>query len=455
MGGPIESILAFVVAIAILVAVHEYGHYAVARAAGVKVLRFSIGFGRPLWLRRAGVDATEYCLSAIPLGGYVKLLDERDCEVTPAEQHRAFNRQSPAVRIAILAAGPALNLLFAVLAYWVMFSVGVPGTRPIIGDIVADSPAAQAGLRPEDRIVAVAGEAVATWEGATLALLDEVLASDRIALRVAGRDGFEREVRLDIAGRQASLTEPGQLFAGLGFSSWLPKVPPVIGEVRPDTPAARAGLQVGDRIIAVDGVSVASFDDVVAGVRPRPGATVQLTIERGGAIQDVAVAVARVEDNGKAVGQIGAASRVPEADLAALRTVERYGPVAGLTRAVVRTWEMSAFTVRMMGRMITGDVSVKNISGPISIAQYAGASASVGVAAFLSFLAVISISLGVLNLFPVPMLDGGQIVYTLAEAAKGSPLSERAQVVGQQVGIFLLLVLMSFAFYNDISRLLG
>jgi regulator of sigma E protease len=457
MSSPVESILAFVVAIGLLVAVHEYGHYAVARALGVKVLRYSVGFGPPLWRRRGrGPDHTEYCLSAIPLGGYVKLLDERDCDVAPGEQHRAFNRQPATSRIAILAAGPAFNLVFAVLAYWVMFMAGIPGTRPVVGAVAPDTPAARAGLRPEDRVVAVAGRPVATWEGATLAMLDELLGGDGIELRVAGRDGFERDLRLDTAGRAAELTEPGRLFEGLGFDAWMPRVPPVIGDVLPGSPAGQAGLKPGDRIVRVAGEAVDDFEAVVARVRPRPGEDLVFVIRRDGVERELTIAVGRKVVDGKAVGQIGAASQAPpREELAALRTVERYGPVDALVRAAARTWEMSAFTVRMIGRMVTGDVSAKNISGPISIAQYAGASASVGVNAFLGFLAVISISLGVLNLLPVPMLDGGQIAYTLVEAAKGSPLSERSQVLGQQVGIFLLLLLMTFAFYNDISRLLG
>jgi regulator of sigma E protease len=451
----LSSALAFIVAIGVLVAVHEYGHYAVARAVGVKVLRFSIGFGRPLWLRRAGADQTEYCVAAIPLGGYVKLLDERDCDVPFAERHRAFNRQSAPARIAVLAAGPAFNLAFAVLAYWLMFMSGVPGVKPVIGEVTAGSTAAAAGLVTGDRITRVGDRAVATWESATLAMLDALLAGQGIPLTVVDQGGRERDLRLATAGEEGRLTEPGALFTGLGFSTWRPVIPPVIGEIVPGGAAERAGLVAGDRVVAVDGEPVADWEAWVKAVRGRPGETLGVTVLRGGSELRLPVTVERVVQDDVAIGRIGAAARMPTAEFEAMRASERYGPGEAAGRAVARTWQMTTLTLRMMGRMVTGDVSVKNISGPINIAQYAGASAAIGPTAFLAFLAIVSISLGVLNLLPVPMLDGGQIVYTVVEAVKGGPLSERVQVVGQQVGIFLLLLLMTFAFYNDLSRLLG
>jgi regulator of sigma E protease len=451
----LTSVLAFVVAIGLLVAVHEYGHYAVARAVGVKVLRYSIGFGRPLWLRRAGPDQTEYCVAAIPLGGYVKLLDERDCDVPFAERHRAFNRQSAPARIAILAAGPAFNLAFAVLAYWLMFMTGVPGVKPVIGEVTAGSTAAVAGLEAGDRISRVGQRPVFTWEAATLAMLDVLLEGNGIPLTLADAAGRERDVLLPTAGDEARLTEPGALFTGLGFSTWRPVIAPVIGEIVAGGAAARAGLQADDRVVAVDGEPVADWEAWVKAVRGRPGETLVVTVLRGVTELRLPVTVERVLQDDVAIGRIGAAARLPLAEFESMRAVERYGPVEAVGRAVARTWQMSTLTLRMMGRMVTGDVSVKNISGPINIAQYAGASAAIGPTAFLAFLAIVSISLGVLNLLPVPMLDGGQIVYTLAEAVKGTPLSERVQMFGQQVGIFLLLLLMTFAFYNDLSRLLG
>lgn len=449
------SAISFLVAIGILVAVHEFGHFIAARMLGVRVLRFSVGFGRPVWMRRAGPDRTEYCLSAIPFGGYLKLLDERDCPVTLAEQPRAFNRQPVASRIVILAAGPALNFVFAVVAYWAMFMIGVPGLRPVVGEITPDSIAARAGLEAGDEILQVGGEPTATWEGAVVAMLDGLLDGGRISLRVRHESGGERLINLDAAGRSAELTEPGRLFPGLGFSAWAPTLPPVIGETLPGGTAERAGLRAGDRILSADGQAIGSWPEWVEYVRARPGRSILAEVRRDGATLELHLEVAEAETAEGAVGRIGASPQVPPGLYDGMRSVERYGPVAAAGAALARTWEMSSLTLRMILRMLTGDVSVKNISGPINIAQYAGYSASIGLSPFLGFLAVVSLSLGILNLLPVPMLDGGQIAYQLVEFAKGSPLSERSQVIGQQLGIFLLLVLMSFAFYNDISRLLG
>jgi regulator of sigma E protease len=449
------SAAAFLVAIGILVAVHEYGHYLAARLIGVRVLRFSIGFGRPLWVRRAGPDRTEYCLSAIPFGGYVKLLDERDCPVALGEQQRAFNRQSVPARIAVLAAGPLLNFVFAVVAYWCMFMIGVPGARPLIGEVTPDSIAARAGLADADEIVRVGDRPTATWESAVVAMLDEMLEEGRIRLVVRDASGRERMVSLDTVDRAAELTEPGQLFPGLGLAPWSPTLPPVLGQLVAGGAAERSGLAPGDRIVRADGVPVESWPAWVETVRSRPGETLAVVVERDGRDLDVVLTIDRATTEEGEIGRIGASPQVPEDLYDEIRATERYGIGAAFGHALAKTWEMASLTVRMMARMVTGDVSVKNISGPINIAQYAGYSASIGLSPFLSFLAVVSLSLGILNLLPVPMLDGGQIAYQLAEAAKGSPLSERAQLIGQQVGIALLLMLMSFAFYNDISRLLG
>lgn len=456
MTGVLTSILAFVVAIAVLVAVHEYGHFIVARRLGVKVIRYSIGFGRVLWSRRGRMDDTEYCISAIPLGGYVKLLDERDCAVSWSERERAFNRQSVPKRIAILAAGPGFNLLFAVAAYWIMFMTGIPGLKPVVGAVEPGSLAATAGLRGGELITAVGDRDVSTWERATLAMLDEMLRHGEIGLRVAEGEGMaSRSVVLPVDGRESELTEPGQLFEGLGFAPWAPRLLPVIGEVTPGSPAERAGLRAGDRVTSVAGEAVDTWEQWVGVIRENPGEPLDVTVERGATQVDLVVEPERVASDGLSFGRIGAAARIPEAEIEAMRAEERYGVLPALARGAERTLDMTVLTVRMLWRMVTGDVSVRNISGPINIAQYAGYSATIGATAFLSFLAIVSISLGILNLLPVPMLDGGQIVYTLAEGFKGSPLSERAQLIGQQIGLGFLILLMSFAFYNDISRLLG
>lgn len=455
MNGFLTSVLSFIVAIAILVAVHEWGHYIVARLVGVKVLRFSVGFGRPLWLRRYGADQTEYCISAIPIGGYVKLLDERDCDVTAAEQDRTFNHQSLPAKTAILAAGPVLNFLFAIVAYWCMFVVGVPGLKPVVGEIVPDSVAARSGLMDGDQIRAVGGLDVATWESAVLEMIGSMLDTGDIELRVSGADGAEREAVLRVAGRESELTEPGRLFEGLGFRPWTPALPAVLDTLTADGPAERAGLLPGDRVIAADDQSIETWPDWVDFIRARPDESVTATIVRDGAERRVEIRIGVVEEAGESIGRIGASVRIP-ADLAGdMRAEQRYGVLAAIPIAVSKTWNMMTLTVKMVVSMVTGDVSVKNISGPINIAQFAGQSVSVGPVAFLGFLAIVSISLGILNLLPIPMLDGGQIVFQVIEGLKGSPLSERAQLLGQQVGIVFLLLLMSFAFYNDLTRIFG
>jgi regulator of sigma E protease len=456
MIGFFTSVFAFLFAIAILVAVHEWGHYIVARICGVKVLRYSIGFGRPLWLRRAGPDQTEYCLSAIPVGGYVRLLDERDSDVAPEELPRAFNRQPVAARVAILFAGPALNFIFAVLAYWLMFVAGVPGLKPVVGEIEADSMAAQAGLLYADQIVAVGERPVETWEGAVIAMLDELLGNGDLRIEVRNGDGLQRSLLLPTATRVAELTEPGALFSTIGLRPWAPFIPPVLDQLTPGGAAEAAGLRSGDLILSADGQAVAQWSDWVSLVRSQPGATLDLELQRDGRRVTLPITIGEAtDDSGTRIGRIGASVQVADDLYADMRATQRYSLLPALNAAVSKSWNMSELTVRMIGRMLTGDVSVKNISGPINIAQFAGYSASSGWSSFVGFLAIVSISLGILNLLPIPMLDGGQIVYQLAEGIKGSPLSDRAQMIGQQVGILFLIVLMSFAFYNDISRLLG
>ena len=453
MSTVLTSIFAFVLAIGILVAVHEYGHYLIARLIGVKVLRFSIGFGRPIWLRRWGTDQTEYCVSAVPLGGYVKLLDEREGNVDTVDLPRAFNRQPIPKRIAVLVAGPMMNFVFAVFAYWTMFVIGVPGAQPIIGDVTEASIAANAGLAEGDRIVQVGEQPVATWEGAILAILDSILADGDMPMQVVDRQDDRRTVRLDVQGKMTELTEPGKMFSGLGITPWAPPWFPLVMDVQAGSPAETAGLLPGDLILRLDGDPVHNGADWVRLVQSKPDQTVQLVVERGRAELQLTVGLASKLSEGNPVGWIGTTTTVPPGVLDRYRADQRYSFGESFGVALKRTWSMSALTVRMVGRMITGEVSAKNISGPINIAQYAGYSASGGLVSFLSFLAIVSISLGILNLLPIPMLDGGQVVYQVLEAFKGSPLSERAQLIGQQIGIAILVVLMSFAFYNDLARI--
>jgi regulator of sigma E protease len=446
-------VAAFLVAIGILVAVHEFGHYWVAKKLGFKVLRFSIGFGRPL-LMRVGRDAdrTEYCLAAIPLGGYVKLLDEREGDVEPAELHRSFTRRPVSHRIAVLLAGPSMNLIFAAVLYAVLAMAGSQVIKPLVGQVRQGSPAAVAGLKRGDEIVRVGDHAVDDVESLQIALIRQVSDSDQVPLRVR-RNGGEMGMALQITRDRRELTEPGRLLPGLGFDVATWSANTSIQDVPAGSAGARAGLQVGDRVLSVDGQPVVNMTDFQSMVMASPGREISIEVERAGRRLQMVAAVAQVTEQGRAIGRLGitlqeGARTWPPGVL----QTRRAGPVDALAAGALKTWDMSSLTVEMLWRMLTGQVSAKNISGPISIAEFAGISASLGLTAFLGFLAIISVSLGVLNLMPVPLLDGGQIVYQLVEAVKGSPLSERAQNFGQQVGIALLVVLMSLAFYNDISR---
>lgn len=451
------AIAAFIVAIGVLVAVHEFGHYWVARRLGIKVLRFSIGFGKPLW-QRTGRDAdqVEYVVAAIPLGGYVKLLDEREGNVPDAELPRAFNRQPVWKRIAVLLAGPVFNLIFAVFLYWILFTAGVPALRPIIGEVTPDSIAAHAGMRYEDQIIAVAGKPTETLEAATLGILEDLTDDGTIHMRVRGVDGGERDLSLIAGDRSRELTQPEALLPGLGFDIWQPKVPAVVATVMPDSAAATAGLKPGDQILKFDQDPIADFNQLVRHVKPNPGRKVTLEIRRDGQVTTLPVTIGESTAGGRTVGLIGVTpvnepietGRTTED----MFTLQKYGVIGAVGQAAAKTWDTSVFTLRIVGRIVTGNVSLKAISGPISIAETTGFAARQGWRIFLSTLALISISLGVLNLLPIPILDGGQIVYQLAELVKGRPVSERAQLLGQQIGIAMLILMMTLAFYNDIAR---
>ncbi len=448
--------LAFVVAISVLVAVHEYGHFWVARRLGFKVLRFSIGFGRPLlrW-RSRDADQVEYWVSAIPLGGYVKMLDEREGDVPADEAHRAFNRRPIWARIAVLFAGPGANFLFAIVAFWLMYVTGVASIRTYVEDVTPGSVAAEAGLRSDDIIETVGGKPAETIEEALIAMFDELLGDGVIELGVVEANGNRRDVELDVRGRVNELTEPDALFDGLGIVIG-PRSAPLI-ELTEDSPAERAGLRDGDRVTAIDGEAMRYWNEIANFVRPRAGERLLFSIVRDGTPMDIPVAVEPDESTGGETGRIGIRTPAdPRENLAErVSSEQRYGVVEGIGIAATQTWRTSVLTVRMIGRMLTGDVSLRNASGPLMIANYAGEYAKAGFNEFLRFLSLISISLGIMNLLPVPILDGGQIVMCVIEGIKGSPLSLRAAVIGQQVGLAMLIALMGVVFYNDITRLLG
>lgn len=447
------TLVSFAVTLGVLIVVHELGHYFVAKWCGVKVLRFSVGFGKPLLTKRRGPDQTEWVIAAFPLGGYVKMLDEREGEVAPDELPRAFNRQPVAKRFAVVLAGPLANLLLAVLLYCVLFMVGVPGVKPMLGDVPQGTAAAAAGLAAGDVLAAVEGEPVATWQDARWAILKHILKKESVTLETGNAQGNRRPHPLNLKG----LTEQdldGDFLEKLGLVHFKPLIKPVIGNLKADGPAARSGLVEGDLIRSVNGQAVDQWEDLVRQVRASPGKPLQFEVERGEVRRVMTLVPDTVKENGETVGKVGAAPKIDERALRSLFTEVRYAPHVALWKALDKTWDMSLFSLEMIGRMVIGQVSVKNISGPITIADYAGQSAHLGLLPFLSFLALISISLGVLNLLPVPLLDGGHLMYYMAEIVKGSPVSERTMEIGQQIGIALLLMLMAFAFYNDINRLI-
>lgn len=443
------SLLYFLIAIGILVTVHEFGHFIVARGLGVRVLRFSVGFGRPLWSRRWG--ETEYVLALLPLGGYVQMLDEREGPVAEGERHRAFNRQPVGRRIAIVAAGPVFNFLFAVAAYWLVFVIGIAGVKPIVGELQTQGLAAQGGFHTGDVIVRVGEREVSTWNAALVALLEHSLAGERVAVAVRDEAGRPQQRELDFA--RAGAGDRAELLDNIGLAPFRPSLPAVIGVIQTGGAAERAGLREGDRVLTVDGRAAGSWEDWRDAVRANPEQALTLEIEREGRRMTLVATPEPVRENGETFGRIGAGVHIPEDFAAELRAVERYSAGESVIAALGRTRDVTLLTFDILRSMVLGTVGVSNLSGPIRIAQFAGHSAEAGLAEFVSFLALISISLGVLNLLPIPVLDGGHLLFYLIEAVRRRPVSEAAQAAAQRVGIVILVGIMILAFYNDIVHL--
>lgn len=448
----LQSILAFIVALGVLITFHEFGHFWVARLCNVKVLRFSVGFGRMVWKRNFGVDQSEFGIGAIPLGGYVKMLDEREGAVVASETDRAFNNKSLGQRFAIVIAGPVFNFIFAIFTYWVIYMVGVNGLKPVIGEIEPGSIAAQAGMQAGDKIIKIDGKPTPTWLTVLDVLVAKVVEEEEIQFTLRSPDAGERLAIVDLSRISIDEMAGGQLLRSLGLSPQRPIIPAIIGEVVAGGAAERAGMQMGDKVLAVDGVSVSDWIAWVEVIRESPGKPLNVELLRGEEYLQLVVIPEKVTLEDQVIGRIGAivdgAYRVDNNLLA----IESYSVFGSFIKGLDKTYEMSIMTLRILGKMIVGKVSVKNLSGPISIAKYAGDSAQIGFIAFLSFLAIVSISLGVLNLLPIPLLDGGHLFYYIIEFFKGSPVSESVQIIGQQVGLAILLGLMGLAFYNDILR---
>jgi len=440
------------VTLAILIAVHEFGHFWVARRCGVRVLQFSIGFG-PALLRWRDSLGTQYSIAAIPLGGFVKMLDEREGEVPAADLGAAFNRKPVLQRIAVVSAGPLANFILAVAVYWGLFMAGESGYAPVIGEVEAGSPADLAGLKAGQEIIAVDGAETPTWQALSFRLLDRIGDTGSIALaaKQPGSDVvYESQAHVE---RWLSGEEQPDLFGGLGITLYTPDVPPVVGQVVEGGAADLAGIQPGDRVITADGVPMPLWMDWVDYVRARPGTPIEVEYQRGGELRRVSIVPeAAVDDSGETLGRVGLGVELPEMPQELLRTFER-GPVEALGAAVQRTGELAAFTLNSIKKMIIGLISPKNLSGPITIAKVASASAKSGLEAYLSFLALLSVSLGVLNLLPIPVLDGGHLLFYFAELLAGRPVPEKIQALGYQLGLFLVLGIMFLALYNDFSRL--
>ncbi|MEM8560843.1 MAG: RIP metalloprotease RseP [Pseudomonadota bacterium] len=438
--------------LAILVAVHEYGHFWVARRCGVKVLRFSIGFGPALYTWRDELD-TEYCIAAIPLGGYVKMLDEREGEVDSDELEQAFNRKSVYQRIAVVAAGPAANFLLAIVVYWALFLSGESGFAPVVGEVEVGSVADVAGLEAGQEIVAVDGEETPTWQALSFRLLDRIGDTGPIIFSVKYPDSdmvYESEGQLR---GWLSGDEQPDLLGGLGLTLYTPEVPPVVDQVVSGGAAEAAGLQTGDLVLSADGIDMPLWMDWVDYVRSRPGETIDLEYQRGMEVLSTRIIPERMVDQaGEAFGRVGLGVQMPEMPQELVRQFDR-GPLAALGASLDRTWELTVFTLNSIKKMIQGLISPKNLSGPITIAKVASDSAKSGWEAYFAFLALLSVSLGVLNLLPIPVLDGGHLLFYFAELLAGRPVPEKVQMLGYQVGLFLVLGIMFLALYNDFSRL--
>lgn len=458
------TLLAFIVTIGILVTIHEYGHYQVARWCGIRVLKFSIGFGKPLWKKTFGKDGTEFVLAAIPLGGYVKMLDERELkqeqmdpdytgpvvQYTEAELASAFNRKSVYQRMAVVLAGPMANLLLAILLYWVLFLLGVTGLKPIIGDVLDGSLASQAKLKKGDIIQSVDGKAVKTWQDARWLLLNASLEKPAVEIQSLNTQQVLHRNTLSFSGINNDAEQ--DILQKLGLEMIQPSLPAVIGELLPNSAAALAGFQVNDQILSIDHVTMKNWDDVVNAVKNSPNKQMQFKVLRAKQTILINAIPLAIEEGGKRVGRLGASVKINRQEMQSMILEIHYSPLESLQKAIEKTWDTSVFSLKMLGNMIVGKVSWKGISGPVSIASFAGESANLGLKVFIGFLALVSISIGVLNLLPIPVLDGGHLMYYIAEIIKGSPVSEQAMMAGQRVGLGVLGLLMMVAIFNDINR---
>ena len=453
------TLFAFVVTLGVLIAIHEYGHFQMAKWCDVKVLKFSLGFGRSIFTKKFGADKTEFIISILPLGGYVKMLDERDLTETEKigfsaeDLHRAFNRQSIFKRIAIVSAGPMANLLLAVALYWVLILQGTTGLKPILADVPQDSPASIAKLHQGDLVVKVDGEEIKLWQDIQWVLIRNIFKTPSVVIETIDTQQQKHYQKINLTGiTEADLNN--DFLAKLGLKPNHPRVDSVIGSIIKDSAAEKAGLHEGDKVIDVDGIPIDDWEKLVEIVQANPDKTLKLNIERINGKEFINVIPTSMEKDNKKIGQIGAGVLINEKVMQDYLVTVQSSPLTALSRAIKKTYETASFTLKMLVNMLKGDLSIKSISGPVTIANYAGQSAHLGLNAFLAFLAVISISLGVLNLLPIPVLDGGHLLYYMVELVKGSPVSDQSMEFGQRIGLAILGLLMACALYNDFNRLI-
>lgn len=450
------TLIAFIITIGILVTVHEYGHFQVAKWCGVKVLKFSVGFGKPIWSKKVGPDQTEFIIAAIPLGGYVKMHGEGlavNENGYDEEASRAFNRQSVHKRMAIVLAGPLANLLLAIALYFVLFMTGTVGLKPMVGQSVPNSSAAASGINAGATIIKVNGKAVTTWQEVRWSLLNSSLKNNKVTLQAINQRGELSVHQLNLA--DVNRQNPDvDILTKLGLSVFQPSVPARIGEVIDNGPADIAGLKLDDLVLTVNQTKIADWEAFVATIKSHPGQTLQVEVMRGDEKIKLAITPELVKESGESYGRIGAGFAMAQAELDKFLVTQHYGPIDAFNKSLEKTWDTAVFSLKMLGNMLMGNVSWKGMSGPVTIANYAGQSANMGLKVFIGFLALVSISIGVLNLLPIPILDGGHLMYYMFEFFTGKPASEFAIVWGQKIGFFILILTMTLALYNDLNRLI-
>ena len=449
------SIIAFIISVGLLITFHEFGHFSVARFFDIKVLRFSIGFGRPIYTRHFGKDRTEFTICLLPLGGYVKMLDDREGTVVQQEKAREFNGKPLWQRFLIVLAGPFFNFIFAIIAYSLIYTIGINALKPIIGHVETTSIASSSGFAEGQEILSINGVSTPTWPTVIDSLVNHVVSGDVVDIQVVNNSGEKQVLSLNLSSISIDEMADGKLLNKLGLNIVKLKLPPIIGEIEKNGPAQSSGLLQNDRIIAVNSNLVDSWQEWVEIIQENPDKSLNVELLRDEALINIELRPKNYEINGKNIGRIGARPAVNDDLYSSYFALEQYSLHLAILRAFDKTWEMSVLTLKVLAKMISGDASVKNLSGPISIAKYAGQSASIGATALLTFLAIVSISLGVLNLLPIPLLDGGHLVYYIIEFFTGKPVSDSVQMTGQQIGIVLLFGLMGLALYNDFVRLLG